>query len=274
MFLDCSSLKNAPDLPSTTLINECYSQMFRGSGIEKCPKISATSFKGYSCQQMFYGCNNLTETPTFAPSITIEGRSFKNAFERCINLQRADLSSISTIYYESLQGAFDYCQKLKYVKVSFTDWDSNENATDGWLSSVSANGVFDCPSTLDTTTRDASHVPSGWTVTHGANAPSDDTTSTVEAMTTDIYTVCPGATETGVLTVASALTLNAMPYASTGIAYAEVVIDLASNATVTAGTNLTLVDTLTAGKRNVCVVRWSGGTAKLFKVIEEDLPQA
>lgn len=93
-------------------------------------------------------------------------------------------------------------------------------------------------------------------------------------MSTDVYTVCAGSTETGVLTVASALTLNAMPNASTDIAYAEVVLDIAAGATVTAGSNITFVDTLTAGKRNVCVVRWSGGVARLYVTIVEDLPQA
>ena len=49
---------------------------------------------------------------------------------------------------------------------------------------------------------------------------------------------------------------------------------LATGATVTAGTNLTFVDTPTAGKRNICVVRWSNGVAKLYVTIVEDLPQA
>ena len=87
------------------------------------------------------------------------------------------------------------------------------------------------------------------------------------------YTVSPGTLDTGVLTVASALTLSAdSTVASTSIAYAEVVIDLAAGATVTAGTGLTLVDTPTAGKRNVCVVRWQGGSARLYVVDVMDIP--
>ena len=163
------------------------------------------------------------------------------------------------------------CTNLKYVKIALTSWESNSLY---WLEGVSATGVFDCPSTLDTSTRDTSHVPTGWTVTHGANEPDDGTTSAVEATTTDIYTVCPSEKETGVLTVASALTLNAMPNASTEIAYAEVVIDLATGATVTAGSNITFVDTLTENKRNVCVVRWSNGQAKLYVTIVEDLDES
>ena len=35
-----------------------------------------------------------------------------------------------------------------------------------------------------------------------------------------------------------------------------------------------IVDAPTAGKRNICVVRWSNGVAKLYVTIVEDLPQA
>lgn len=77
-----------------------------------------------------------------------------------------------------------------------------------------------------------------------------------------------------VVTVASALTLNAKAIDNGSITYAEVVLDVATGATVTAGTNLTLVDEITVGKRNICVCRWSGGACKLYVTIVEDLPQA
>ena len=86
--------------------------------------------------------------------------------------------------------------------------------------------------------------------------------------------MCPSGQNTGVVTVSSTLTLNAYPTSVNEIAYAEIVLDVATGATVTAGTNLTLVDTPTAGKRNICVVRWSNGVAKLYVTIVEDLPQA
>ena len=76
------------------------------------------------------------------------------------------------------------------------------------------------------------------------------------------------------MTVDSALTLNSSILANTDIAYAEIVLDVATGATVTAGYNLTLVDEITAGKRNICVCRWSEGVCKLYVTIVEDLPQA
>ena len=74
------------------------------------------------------------------------------------------------------------------------------------------------------------------------------------------------------LTASGATTLNSSysfgindGVVSTGdIAYAEIVIVLDASGSITAGMDLTLVDALTAGKTNYCVVRWDGEQAKLF----------
>ena len=74
------------------------------------------------------------------------------------------------------------------------------------------------------------------------------------------------------LTASGATTLNSSysfgindGVVSTGdIAYAEIVIVLGASGSITAGMDLTLVDALTAGKTNYCVVRWDGEQAKLF----------
>lgn len=74
------------------------------------------------------------------------------------------------------------------------------------------------------------------------------------------------------LTASGAVTLNSSysfgitdGVVSTGdIAYAEIVIVLGESGSITAGMDITLVDALTAGKTNYCVVRWEGNQAKLF----------
>jgi hypothetical protein len=114
-----------------------------------------------------------------------------------------------------------------------------------------------------------------WTQTNTTDASyvRNRNTSTIATSSGTTYVIAPGLATTPVITVFSALTLSASTSALTHIAYAEVVLDIASGATVTAGYNLTLVDTPEAGKRNICVVRWSGGVAKLYVTIVEDLPQ-
>ena len=167
---------------------------------------------------------------------------------------------------------FYSCNALKKVKVGFYDWKSGINATTQWLTNVSSTGVFECPSVLDCSTRDNSHVPAGWTIarTDSPKSITSPTTASSEAT----YQVSPSTPSVPVVTVASALTLNASTVDSGSVTYAEVVLDVATGATVTAGPNMTLVDTPTAGKRNICVVRWSNGVAKLYVTIVEDLPQA
>ena len=69
------------------------------------------------------------------------------------------------------------------------------------------------------------------------------------------------------LNATAATTLNvsaAMASNTNYIGYAEIVITVGESGSITAGENFTLVDSLTAGKTNYCVVRWEGNQAKLF----------
>ena len=205
---------------------------------------------------MFYNCTSLTEA-------TVPNLNF-------------NISNIDTV----LQ-MFYGCTSLKHLKVYFTNWDGYGvyiRPWDGykgyslWLEDVSSTGVFECPSALDCSVRDASHVPAGWTIVR-TDAPKSITSPTT-ASSAETYEVSRNTPDVPVVTVSSALTLNASTVDSGSVTYAEVVLDVATGATVTAGTNLTLVDTPTAGKRNICVVRWSNGVAKLYVTIVEELPQA
>ena len=144
------------------------------------------------------------------------------------------------------------------------------SATDSWVSAVSNTGVFECPSSLDCSRIDESHVLPRWTIIR-----TDDPKSIISptsGSTENTYTVSPSEAYVPVITVSTSLTLYVNTIGSGSIAYAEVVLDMADGATVTAETNLTLVDTPTAGKRNICVVRWSEGVCKLYVTIVEDLP--
>ena len=143
-------------------------------------------------------------------------------------------------------------------------------STSNWLYVASATGVFECPSSLNCAERNDSHVPAGWTIVR-TDAPKSITSPTT-ASSEATYQVSPNTPSVPVVTVASALTLNASTVDNGSVTYSEIVLDVATGATVTAGTNLTLVDTPTAGKRNICVCRWSGGVCKLYVTIVEDLP--
>jgi hypothetical protein len=66
---------------------------------------------------------------------------------------------------------FSGCKKLNYIKVEFTDWNSDDHSTSFWVNSIADVGTFVCPSALvynDEGTYDpsfgTSYIPKGWTV--------------------------------------------------------------------------------------------------------------
>ena len=253
MFKGCTSLTTAPELPATTLANRCYGEMFNGcTSLTTAPKIYAKSGDDNSCNSMFYNCTSLTEATV--PNLNL------------------NISNVDTVLH-----MFYGCTSLKHLKVYFTNWDGygtyvrpwdSYKGYSYWLGDASLTGVFECPSALDCSIRDKSYVPAGWTIVRTDSPKSITSPTTASSKAT--YEVSPNTPSVPVVTVTSALTLNASTIGSGSITYAEIVLDVASGATVTAGTNLTLVDEITAGKRNICVVRWSNGVAKLYVTIVED----
>ena len=271
LFSGCSSLTQAPKLPATTLYKFCYDYMFENcTSLTIAPELPAMEM-GEGCYRgMFRNCTSLTTAPKL-PAMEMKDQCYRGMFWNCTSLTIApELHNNSLgIAYDCYTQMFDGCSKINKVKVTFTRWNGG---TSDWLSGASATGVFECPSALDCSTRGAYRVPAGWTIVR-TDAPKSITSPTT-ASSEATYDVSPNTPSVPVVTVASALTLNSSTVDSGSVAYSEIVLDVATGATVTAGTNLTLVDTPTAGKRNICVCRWSGGVCKLYVTIVEDLPQA
>lgn len=290
-----SGIVVAPELPAVTMKEACYSSMFEDSrSLIIAPELPATTLAPKCYLSMFNQSYELTVAPSILPATTLASECYTSMFEWCQKLQTVPILPATTLVERCYGRMFYACKSLKgtieimattlanacmtlmipsgveKVKVHFTDFG---NYTANWMGSSGATGVFECPSALDCSTRDKSHVPAGWTIVR-TDAPKSITSPTT-ASSEATYQVSPNTPSVPVVTVASALTLNATTKIYTGgIAYAEIVLDVATGATVTAGTNLTLVDTPTAGKRNICVCRWSGGVCKLYVTIVEDLPQA
>ena len=81
MFRDCTSLTSAPELKATTLANECYSQMFFGcTGLKSAPELKATTLADKCYNLMFYGCTKLSTVTMLALNYHI-----RNAKECCNN---------------------------------------------------------------------------------------------------------------------------------------------------------------------------------------------
>lgn len=262
MFRNCNALKNCPELPATTLAQSCYQEMFGGAGVEKCCALPATTLAVSCYRQMFQWCPNITEAPTLSATTGVTD-CYREMFTHSVNLRKANVA-LTSLGSNSCRDMFKECSVISYVQVAFTDWNSANNGTYYWLYSVNnnANCVFVCPSTLDTSTRGVSTIPTSWTVTTNAIAPSVANSQRF-ATINDASNVVITAGDAPVLIIVpdGGITINAAsatnPTTGWFVAYREVEIYNRSGQTITAGSNITFVDNFTDGEYYRCVIRWS-----------------
>ena len=89
LFKDCAVLTSAPELPATTLANECYHCMFSGcTSLTSAPKLPATTLADYCYSIMFSGCTSLTAAPKL-PAKKLAGKCYYNMFFGCTSLTSA-----------------------------------------------------------------------------------------------------------------------------------------------------------------------------------------
>lgn len=138
LFMYCSALTSAPKLPATSLGLGCY-------------------------QQMFNGCTKLVSAPAL-PATTLAQHCYESMFSGCTKLETATLPAPAPARY-CYSNMFMFCSALKSLVVGLTDWKFNgAQAFYSWLTGASATGTFYCPSALDISVRDVSHIPEGWSV--------------------------------------------------------------------------------------------------------------
>ena len=195
LFKECTSLIQAPELPSTEIYLACYYQMFQGcTSLIQAPKLPAMEigdtesvigysgcyedmFKGctsltqapdlpatrlsFSCySNMFNGCTGLTQAPAL-PATKLATGCYEAMFRRCTSLTQAPELPATTLAEYCYNGMFRACKKLNYVKCFAT----NITATDCvayWLENVAKPGDFYTPASTNWTSG-ISGIPTGWT---------------------------------------------------------------------------------------------------------------
>lgn len=135
LFKNCISLIKAPELPATTLTEDCYSNMFDG-------------------------CRSLTEAPSL-PATTLADFCYWEMFASCLSLTKAPALPATTLALRCYYHMFFGCQSLKEVRISATT--TATDALDEWLSGVPATGDFYCDPNATIFPTGASGRPSGWT---------------------------------------------------------------------------------------------------------------
>ena len=89
LFIDCTVLTSAPELPATTLAKNCYDSMFSGcTSLTDAPVLPATKLADFCYSTMFYGCTSLTSAPKL---------SAEKLANNCYTYMFSNCNSLSTI---------------------------------------------------------------------------------------------------------------------------------------------------------------------------------
>lgn len=181
MFLGCTSLTTAPELPATTLADKCYFRMFHScSGLTSIPSLpsvvtmSGTSTRRRYFYQMFQssGITALTDPLPVGQNSTLARGCFEDMFAHCTSLtsvipgllpatvlaadcyrgmfqdtrfERAPDLPVATLVTECYRYMFNACTQLKYIKCLATTHLGNGYTTN-W---VSDDGNKKVPNTSD-----------------------------------------------------------------------------------------------------------------------------
>ena len=74
MFVNCTSLETAPDLPAATLAKQCYSFMFSNCfALTEAPVLPAKTLKERCYEQMFSYCSSVAKITCMATDISASG---------------------------------------------------------------------------------------------------------------------------------------------------------------------------------------------------------
>ena len=86
LFKNCAVLTSAPELPATTLADDCYNSMFLGcTSLTATPELPATKLADYCYSSMFLGCTSLTSAPEL-PATTLAEGCYSSMFLNCTKL--------------------------------------------------------------------------------------------------------------------------------------------------------------------------------------------
>ena len=117
LFLNCSVLTSAPELPATELEDRCYSTMFeKCTSLKSAPELPATKLASFCYYEMFYGCTSLTSAPKLS-AIELAEACYCKIFCGCKNLSSVTMLAPS--------------DKIKNTDYSFNYWLDNAGTNDG-----------------------------------------------------------------------------------------------------------------------------------------------
>ena len=115
LFMNCTSLTSAPELPATTLADNCYSYMFNGcTSLTSAPELPATTLANYCYYNMFNNCKSLASAPEL-PATTLADYCYMGMFNGCKSLKRIKMNASSGSWGTNM---FNGCTSLELVDMT------------------------------------------------------------------------------------------------------------------------------------------------------------
>ena len=112
MFVDCTSLASAPELKATTLAPKCYNRMFFNcTSLTSAPELKATTLATECCYYMFYGCTSLASAPKLHAT-KLANSCYWKMFYGCTSLTSAPELKATTLATECYYKMFNGCTSL------------------------------------------------------------------------------------------------------------------------------------------------------------------
>lgn len=112
LFQGCTSLIQAPNLPSKTLADYCYSNLFDGcTSLITAPKLPAITLADYCYSYMFFECTSLTTAPKL-PATNLYIECYSHLFDGCTSLTNAPKLRATTLARSCYLRMFNRCTSL------------------------------------------------------------------------------------------------------------------------------------------------------------------
>lgn len=120
MFLNCSSLRFAPELPASSVPIGGYYSMFSGcTSLQTAPELPATSVGVSAYFNMFLNCSAMTTGPSQLPATQMSNNCYQAMFSGCTSLVNAPEIKATTLANSCFYQMFKGCSMLRSAQDEF-----------------------------------------------------------------------------------------------------------------------------------------------------------
>ena len=114
MFSGCNLLTTPPKLPAMTLVSDCYSYMFNNcASLEVAPDLQATTL-AENCYYGMFSYSGLIETPKL-PAMTLANECYREMFNNCKSLVKVNELPATTLANYCYYSMFMECTSLTMI---------------------------------------------------------------------------------------------------------------------------------------------------------------